>query len=374
MISVEQFHCILSELDVNYFTGVPDSTFKDWISYLDDNNDKITNRIAANEGAAVAHCAGYHLATGKVGVVYLQNSGLGNCINPLTSLADPAVYGIPMVLMIGWRGEPGKTDEPQHKKMGEIMLQLLDSIDVPYSILDSDNVACELKKATKEALKNNRPYALIVKKGLFQKYDKFSVKVNNFIVKREDVIKVLVESINSSDMILSTTGFTSRELFEVSKNSGRGHENNFYNVGSMGHVGSIALEVSLQHQDRNVYVLDGDGALIMHMGGLTTIAHYSPDNLTHIVFDNAAYESTGGQTTVSYTSNLEGIMMNSGYDFVTRVDTVTGFQKALDKCNQSLSGIVMCIDQYSRGDLGRPTDTPQVTKERFMNNNYPTSR
>ncbi len=367
MISVEQFHCILSELDINYFTGVPDSTFKDWISYLDDNNDKITNRLAANEGAAVAHCAGYHLATGKVGVVYLQNSGLGNCINPLTSLADPAVYGIPMVLMIGWRGEPGKLDEPQHKKMGETMLQLLDSIDVPYSILDSDNVAIELAKAKDESERTKRPYALIVKKGLFEKYEKILFnRPNESKTKREDAIKTLVGHVNDSDLLMSTTGFTSRELFEVCNNSERGHQNNFYNVGSMGHIGSIALEVALQNKDRKVYILDGEGALIMHMGALTSIGYYKPNNLIHIVFDNQAYESTGGQATVSSALDLVGIMKNCSYDCVSVVDNESDLKKSLNNIESSLSGIIIKIAQGSRKELGRPTDTPYATKIRFM--------
>lgn len=367
MISVNEFHRELSALNIDYFTGVPDSTFKEWISYLDDNTSSLINRIAANEGNAIAHCVGYHLTTGKVGIVYMQNSGFGNCINPLTSLADSDVYGIPMILMIGWRGMPGEIDEPQHKKMGMSILEMLDAADIPYSILGDGNVASELAKAKYESEQNNKPYALIVKKGFFKQYLKNTSPINKTIMMRDNAIRTLVDTIDYSDIVLSTTGFTSRELFEICNTSERGHENNFYNVGSMGHIGAIGLEVALQKKNRRVYILDGDGALIMHMGALATIGHYKPKNLIHIVFDNEAYESTGGQATVSNTLNFPEIMRGCGYVYISSVDNEKILQHELANYKSSLSGIIIKVAKGSRKGLGRPTDMPSDTKKKFMN-------
>jgi len=203
---------------------------------------------------------------------------------------------------------------------------------------------------------------------LFETYEKSSVELNRAKTNREDVIKAFVENIESSDLVLSTTGFTSRELYEVSKISNRGHQNNFYNVGTMGHVSSIALEVALQNKDKNVYVLDGDGALIMHMGALATIGYYKPTNLIHVVFDNASYESTGGQTTVSCMLDLAGVMKSCGYDSVVSIENPNELKDVLKQYEPSLRGIVVCIAQGYRKDLGRPTDSPLTTKKRFMRN------
>jgi len=275
MISCKKFYDYLAKGEIDFFTGVPDSLLKDICAYVSDNAPQKRNIIAANEGNAVALAAGYYLATGKIGLVYMQNSGLGNAVNPLTSLADPEVYSVPMLLLIGWRGEPGVKDEPQHVKMGKVTLNLLETLGMPYRILDED-YENKINDAI-EYMKNNKaPYALVVKKGVFEEY-KLQKKVKtNYELNREGAIKTVVQLLDEMDVVVSTTGKTSRELFELRDSNKQGHEKDFLTVGSMGHSSSIALGIALEKPNRNVYCFDGDGALIMHMGALSTIGNLKP--------------------------------------------------------------------------------------------------
>lgn len=366
MIAVNKFNSCLLNAELNYFTGVPDSTLKEWLKMVFNNSTGFTNRIAANEGAAISNAAGYYLSTGKLGVVYLQNSGLGNCINPLTSLTDPEVYGIPMLMIIGWRGEPGHKDEPQHKKMGEITEKILTALGIPYAILDDENYPEQIDQAVKNAKSSQQPYALIVKPGTFSEYctSVMSNKPEGMV--REDAIKTIVDTIKNSDLILSTTGKASRELYEVCKINSRGHNNNFYNVGSMGHIGAIGLEVALQKRDKLTYVLDGDGALIMHMGTLASIGKYQPENFVHIVFDNEVHESTGSQPTLSNVVDIAGVMKKCSYKEVKVISDGISLIKILNSSISGPLGVIIRVAAGSRSDLGRPTDTPKATKIRFM--------
>jgi phosphonopyruvate decarboxylase len=366
MILVDKFNSYLLDAGLNYFTGVPDSTLKEWLKLIFNDSPRFTNRIAANEGAAISNAAGYYLSTGNLGVVYLQNSGLGNCINPLTSLTDPEVYGIPMLMIIGWRGAPGNKDEPQHKKMGAVTEKVLEAIDIPYAILDDENIARQINDAVIISKSRQQPYALIVRPGTFSEYNMSTIKENSVGVVREDAIKTIVDTIKNSDLILSTTGKASRELYEICKINSRGHNNNFYNVGSMGYISAIGLEVALQKKDKLIYVLDGDGALIMHLGTLASIGKYAPDNFVHIVFDNEVHESTGSQPTLSNAVDIGGVMINCNYK---KVETVLDNMSLIKVLSGSISGplgVVINIISGSRRDLGRPTDTPKVTKTRFM--------
>lgn len=366
MINAEDFLSEFLGLGINHFTGVPDSTLKKWMALLDCKSSLFENRIAANEGAAIAHAAGYHLATNKLSVVYLQNSGLGNCVSPLTSLTDPEVYSIPLIIVMGWRGKPGIKDEPQHIKMGKIMINVLETLDIPHSVLSDKTYKEQIRTAKMSAEKNLKPYVLIVEPGFFDNTKSNKINPSSIGVNRESAIDCIVNSIHEDDLIVSTTGKTSRELYEISSNHSRGHDNNFYNVGSMGHVSSIGLEIAIQRKDKKVYILDGDGSLIMHMGALSTLGYYQPNNLIHIIFDNQSHESTGGQPTTSSTMNFSGILLGCNYEIVKNVQSESELSKILLKKTRGLQGLIVKTQVGSRVDLGRPSDTPKTTKIRFM--------
>ena len=304
-MNCEDFCELLRREGFGFYSGVPDSTLKSLISYIEDKDD-LFNVRAVNECEAVAVCTGYHFATGKIGVVYMQNSGEGKTVNPLTSLCDPEVYSIPVLLMIGWRGGPGTKDEPQHVKMGRVTIPLLETLEISYKILpdnieEAEKVIQEMKEKAEET---KSPVAIIIKKGLFEEYEAKEKVKTNYEMKREDAIKAIIDNLDSSEAIISTTGKTSRELFEYRIGGGE-KPRDFYTVGSMGCSASIANSIALQKSGKKVFVFDGDGAVIMQMGALATIGHYKAKNLYHIVFDNAAHDSTGGQPTVSDTINFE---------------------------------------------------------------------
>ncbi len=370
MISCENLFEIFKKNDLLFFTGVPDSTFKDWMKFLaDEDGNRVTNIVACNECEAVATAAGYHLATGKIGIVYMQNSGEGKTVNPLASLCDPEVYSIPVILMIGWRGEPGKKDEPQHKKMGRVMMPLLDTLELSYKVLPDDiegaaKVIEEMKKLAKE---KSAPVAIIIKKGIFEEYEPKKKLKTNFDMTREDAIKVIVDNLDGSEAIVSTTGKTSRELFEY--RVARGEKPcDFYTVGSMGCCISIANGIALQKPQKPVFVFDGDGAVLMQMGALATIGHYGAKKLYHIVFDNGSYDSTGGQPTVSTTVDFGKVALACGYKSAKIVEKKADLEKEIKKV-KDLEGPQMLIVKVNKGarkDLGRPTSTPIENKQEFM--------
>ncbi len=355
---------------INFFTGVPDSTFKHWIDFLAANHNKgLTNITACNECEAVAIASGYHMGSSKFGVVYTQNSGLGKTINPITSLVDPEVYSIPLLLMIGWRGEPGIKDEPQHKKMGRIMLPLLDVLEIPYAELpDNLNGASKIiMKAKKYILEKNAPYAIIVKKGVLEKYTEKIITQTNSKLTREETINLIMDNIDKSDAIISTTGKTSRELFEL-RISKLESPRDFYTVGSMGCSASIALGLALQKPSKEFFILDGDGAVIMQMGTLATIGHYKPKNLHHIIIDNGSYESTGGQPTVSNSLNFAAIAMACGYKSSKEVTSKSQLLETIKEI-KNLEGPNLLLVKVKKGtkkNLRRPTKSPIENKEEFM--------
>jgi phosphonopyruvate decarboxylase len=373
MISCGELFNIFHINDLTFFTGVPDSTFKSWMSFLEnEHGKKLTQIIAANECEAVGIAAGYHLSTGKTGVVYLQNSGQGKTVNPITSLCDPEVYSIPMILMIGWRGEPGKKDEPQHKKMGRVMIPLLETLEIPYRFLpsnfdDAEKVIAEIKAI---ATKNKTSVALIVKKGIIssdnsnQHSDRDS---NHLEMNREDALKTIIDELTGLEIIVSTTGKTSRELFEY-RIERKEKPRDFYTVGGMGCAASIALGIALQKSEKEVFVFDGDGAVLMQMGSLATIGHYKPANFNHILFDNEAHDSTGGQTTVSGSVNFEKIALACGYKNVISVEHKKELIQAIKKRDlfNGPNMIIVNVSKGARKNLGRPTATPLENKEKFM--------
>ena len=368
MISCHDLARVFKENYLTFFTGVPDSTFKEWMKFLSDGNG-LTNRIACNECEAIALATGYHLSTNKIGVVYMQNSGLGKTVNPLTSLASKEVYSIPLILIMGWRGNPHEEkDEPQHKMMGRIMLPLLDILEIPYEILP-DNIEGArkvIKNAKKQAEETKYASAIIIKKKTLEEYDSKNLSETNYEMSREDSIKTLLENINSTGTIISTTGKTSRELF--GQRIARGEiPMDFYTVGSMGCSASIALEVALQKPEKKIYCFDGDGAVLMQMGALSTIGSYKPKNFVHIIFDNESYDSTGGQPTNSKNVDFAQVAKDCGYTSARTVKTRNDLINSINEI-KSLEGpnmVIVKVNKGARKDLGRPTSTPTENKETF---------
>jgi len=369
MIQPKAFIDALQQGGIDFFAGVPDSLLKNLCAYITDTLPRERNIIAANEGNAVGLAAGYHLATGKVGCVYMQNSGEGNIVNPLLSLVDEDVYHIPMLLVIGWRGEPGVHDEPQHKKQGKVTLALLETMGVPYAVLD-ENWEQQVQQAVKAIRETNGVYALIVRKGTFDEYTLQNQTISELPLSREEAIKIVVDKLREDDVVVSTTGMISRELFEYREARQQGHGADFLTVGSMGHASQIALGIALQKPDRRVFVFDGDGALLMHMGGMALIGDYCPKNLVHIVFNNGAHDSVGGQPTVGLSIDMPKIAEAVGYKTVMKATDEETLRKVLEQLNgcEKTALVEICVRKGNRKDLGRPTTTPIQNKEAFMQN------
>ena len=369
MIAPKDFIETLRTGGVEFFAGVPDSLLKNLCAYITDTIRRENNIIAANEGNAVGLAAGYHLATGKTGCVYMQNSGEGNIVNPLLSLMDADVYKIPMLLIIGWRGEPGVHDEPQHVKQGKVTLSLLETMGVPYAVLDK-NWQEQVAAALETIQATHTAYALVVRKGTFDEYQLQNQENQDWALAREEAIQIVVDKLREEDIVVSTTGMISRELFEYREAKGQDHAHDFLTVGSMGHASQIALGIALQKPDRRVIVFDGDGALLMHMGGLAIIGDYNPKNLVHIVFNNGAHDSVGGQPTVGQKIDVEAIAKAGGDKEVVSVDSQSALIHAMNHVNNAAIGGVSLINvnvrKGNRKDLGRPTTTPQQNKEALM--------
>jgi len=297
MIEVKEFYNELLNNDINFFTGVPDSLLKSFCAYIKDNVSSEKNIVSANEGNAIGLVSGYYLASKKIGLVYMQNSGLGNALNPLVSLADKLVYSIPMLLIIGWRGEPNKKDEPQHKKQGLITTETLEMLGIKYEILDEDTSNDEMRLKVKRAYsymtKNNEPYALVIKKDTFDEYKLKSNSIFDFEMTREEAIEIVISKMKENSVTVSTTGMASRELFELREKHKENHSRDFLTVGSMGHASQIALGIALSNKDKGVYCIDGDGALLMHLGGLAIIGNQEPKNFKHILINNGSHDSVG---------------------------------------------------------------------------------
>ena len=372
MIGTKRFYDHLIAKEIEFFAGVPDSLLKNICAYISDNTPESKHIIAANEGNAIALAAGYHMATGNIPMVYMQNSGIGNAINPLLSLTDEEVYKIPVLLMIGWRGEPDVKDEPQHVKQGKVTTNLLDAIGVPYLFLDEDEDTA-LKKidiAIDEIKRANTSYAIIVKKGSFEKYNIQKRLESNYKLSREDAIKIIVRNLGRNDLVVSTTGKASRELFEYREELNQGHESDFLTVGSMGHASQIALGIALAKPKRKVVCIDGDGALIMHMGGMSIIGTQAPKNLLHIVINNGSHESVGGQPTAAANIDLPEIAKANNYKFAKSVLSESELENTLKSLNENLfpAFIEIKVKSSSRDNLGRPAITPLNNKGDFMKN------
>ena len=361
-IAPQEFFRLLTDNNVEFFTGIPDSLLKQLCLCIDDNVSNDRHIIAANEGNAIALATGYHLGTDKLAAVYMQNSGLGNAINPLLSLADPEVYSIPMILIIGWRGEPGVKDEPQHVKQGKVQLDLLDSMNLPYDIISADDTDWKQKitKGIKVAIAENSPYAIVVKKGTFEKYYVVEDEIKTELMSREETLEILLKHIPNDAVIVSTTGKTSREIFEIRENNKEPHFRDFLTVGSMGHCSSIALGIALSQSKRKVICIDGDGAFLMHMGSLAAIGKAQPNNFYHILMNNYVHESVGGQKTAIDAIDVKGIVNSANYAGVSKIDKKSDLENGIENIfrNKGPQFLEIKLKPGSRADLGRPTIKP----------------
>jgi phosphonopyruvate decarboxylase len=366
LITAEYFYNKLTEKGVGFFSGVPDSLLKDFCAYITDHVEKQNHIIAVNEGAAVGLACGYHLTTNRIPLVYMQNSGIGNAVNPLLSLADSEVYRIPLVLVIGWRGEPGVHDEPQHVKQGKVTCSLLESMGIPYAVLEKDenSVNSQIETCFKTISETGSPYALVIRKETFSPYTLQKKEEHEAVMTREEVIEEIAA--NREGIIVSTTGMISRELYELRDKTSAGHARDFLTVGSMGHASSIALAIAMQKPQLQVTCLDGDGAALMHMGSFAAIGQKKPRNYCHIVLNNGAHDSVGGQPTIAPFIDIPSVARACGYAKVYQIKTKKELKKILAKKNEGLTFIEIKVKKGARKDLGRPKSTPQENKEAFM--------
>jgi phosphonopyruvate decarboxylase len=369
MIRPEFFIEKLRENGIDCFAGVPDSLLKNICAYITDHCDAQHNIIAANEGAAVGLAAGHYLATGQPACVYMQNSGEGNIINPLASLTDSEVYNIPVLLLIGWRGRPGVHDEPQHVKQGKVTTGLLNTMGINFDVLsrEEDKTEKQIAKAI-DALKKNDVYALVIEKDTFEDYTLQNVEKNALTMSREEAIQTVAAALGEKDCIVSTTGMISRELFEYRAAMNQGHERDFLTVGSMGHASQIALGIAMAKPDRKVWCFDGDGAAIMHMGSMAIVANKAPKNYVHVVFNNGAHDSVGGQPTVGLKIDLPAVAKAVSYKNAFSVEAKENLMELLDKVKNQEGPVLLEIKvkKGNRKDLGRPTTTPIQNKEALM--------
>ena len=369
MIDTAKFFNTLKMYNLLFYAGVPDSLLKSFCDYLIDDK-MLKNITCANEGAAISLAAGYYLSTGNIGVVYMQNSGIGNAVNPLLSLADKEVYSIPMLLIIGWRGEPGIKDEPQHIKQGKVTDKLFDTMEIPYKVLC--NTSSDFEKIIADAyqycMKNNEPYALLIREGTFEPYTAVQSKENEYTLEREKAIKIILDNIENDAIIVSTTGKISRELFELRELLHQPHSSDFLTVGSMGHASQIALGIAINKLPRNIYCLDGDGAAIMHMGSMAIIGTSSCSNYKHIIINNGAHDSVGGQATAGFDIDFVSIAKACGYKTAIRAINEEELSDRI-KTIKEINGPALLevrVKTGSRKNLGRPTGTPLENKNNFM--------
>jgi len=376
MISPKFFYDTLASKGIDFYAGVPDSLLKNLCAYITDHADAKHNIIAANEGGAMGLAAGHYLATSNIPVVYMQNSGEGNIINPLASLTDKEVYNIPVLLVIGWRGKPGVHDEPQHVKQGKVTTGLLNVMGIDYTVLskEEDKAEKQIEKAVTYMQQTKECYALVIEKDTFEEY-KLSSSVStlqaSLSLSREEAIQTVAAALGEKDVIVSTTGMISRELFEYRAAMNQGHERDFLTVGSMGHASQIALGIALEKPDRRVWCFDGDGASIMHMGSMAIVGSKAPKNYVHVVFNNGAHDSVGGQPTVGLSIDLPAIAKAVGYKHVYSVDNKEELERLLASCikpliSEGAAFIEVKVKKGNRKDLGRPTTTPIQNKEALM--------
>ena len=367
-MNVETF---LHVLGADFYTGVPDSLLQALVNELMHRypHDPRHHIIAANEGNAAAIAAGYHLATGRVPVLYLQNSGEGNLVNPVASLLHPDVYAIPALLVVGWRGEPGVHDEPQHVFQGRITRSLLDLLEIPSFVVGKATTEEELRAARRSfdaVLAKGRQAAFVIEKGALLSERSMDGR-NAYTLTRERALELLLDATGDAP-IVSTTGKASRELYELRARRGEDHRRDFLTVGSMGHASSIALGIALQRPDERVFVVDGDGAALMHLGALAVIGQAQPKNLVHVLIDNEAHESVGGFPTAAKNVDFCAVAKACGYAAAWGAEDEASLQHVLEQSDGTAGPILLVIRSAigARADLGRPKEAPRENKAAFM--------
>lgn len=370
MVDLNKLFASLDDKGIDFFTGVPDSLLNDFCLYLTKNYPDGQHVMAANEGNAIAIAAGNYMATGKIPVVYMQNSGIGNATNPLLSLTHPCVYSIPMILVIGWRGDPAIKDHAQHKKQGELTPVLMKDMDIPYQVLDAEETAIEkFVWAAEKSKETSAPVALIAKKAILTQKEKKQEYQESTLMNREEAISAVLDVLGKDAIYLATTGRATRELHEQMEIKGMGHEREFLNVGAMGHLSSIGLGLALGRPDKKVVVFDGDAAAVMHMGSLATNCRYKASNLIHIVLNNGVNESVGGQLSAGQIINLTGVAKACGYNTLpTAISTKEDLQRALKSLSdgETPSFIDVFVRQGIRKDMPKLSIKHQEAKEAFM--------
>ena len=371
MIDPNLFIEFLIKKEINFYSGIPDSLLKELCFCIDEKIDPKNHKITANEGGAIALAAGYYLSTGKTPLVYFQNSGLGNAINPLLSLCDTSVYKIPMIILIGWRGDPGILDEPQHIKQGAIQERLLNTLEIPYEIIDNElkNYAT-ISNLISKSKNEDRPVALLVKKNTFSKFKTKKVTSNTSkLMIREKVLAEILNSEIKNEVFITTTGKTSREFYELRKKNIEVVNKDFLTIGSMGHCSQIALGISLFNKN-DVYCIDGDGSVIMHMGSLAINGTSNSKNFKHIILNNGSHESVGGQPTAGKKINFSKIAKNCGYKKVKKISTYIELKNSIKWLNSNDGPLLLeiLIKNGSRENLGRPKEGPYENKLNFMKN------
>ncbi len=360
----------LEKMGIQTITGVPDSTLKQFCDGVQTYQGSLKHYVTANEGAAVGLAIGSYLATGKPACVYMQNSGIGNMVNPLASLANRDVYGIPMLFIVGWRGEPGMKDEPQHVFQGKITCELFETLSVPYRVIDQHTTEEEIDAVLTEAektLSQGDQFAVIVKKGTFEKEVPFEWTNGNQMV-REEVLGSILKGLSRETIIVSTTGKISRELYEQSQMIYGDHDNIFMTVGGMGHASMIALGIAKNRPDKKVVCIDGDGAVLMHMGALPFIAAQAPENFYHIVINNQAHESVGAMPTGCQKAEFAQIAQAAGYREAVKLTDMEAVGQigewVLEKTGPVFWEVPVSLEV--RDDLGRPKESARENKEGFM--------
>ena len=372
-INLANFYDEILKNEICFFTGVPDSLLKEICGYISEKTNPQNHIISANEGSAIGIATGYHLATGKIPLIYMQNSGLGNAVNPLTSLTHQDVYKIPMLILIGWRGEPNQIDEPQHLKQGAITPDLLHCLDIPTLIVGPDEPKDlpNLKNAIKLIKDKNSPVALLIKKNSFEKNRSIvSGRDESKLLSREDAIRYLLQIFSKDTFFISTTGMASRELYELRAEGDRCHGYDFLTVGSMGHSSSIALGIALAKKSSKIVCLDGDGSAIMHLGSLAIIGSLKPKNLIHVILNNGSHDSVGGQPTVGKDISFTSVAAGLKYHNIFKVSNKEEIELLSNKISFSDGPtlIEVIIKKGARTNLGRPKSSPEENKKLFMNN------
>lgn len=360
----------LEQMGINTITGVPDSTLKQFCDGLQNYRGNLKHYVPVNEGAAVGLAIGSYLADGKPACVYMQNSGIGNAVNPIASLANRDVYGIPMLFLVGWRGEPGIKDEPQHVFQGKITCELFKTLTIPYEIVDKDTSWDQMEEIlgkASEVLSQRDQFAIIVRKGTFEKAEPF-VWENGNTLNREEALATVLKEGGHETVLVSTTGKISRELYEQSEMLYGNHDNIYMTVGGMGHASMIALGIAKKRPDKRIICVDGDGAALMHMGALAFIANQSPENYVHIIINNQSHESVGAMPTGCQNTNFSELAKTVGYSWAVRVSTVEDLAQALRKMNDKKGPILIevLVSLNSRADLGRPKESARENGERFV--------